>query len=306
MAPHEEKDRMANPQIEKIRTMLAENPVVPEGASLEQMRAGFDAMGEAFPASPEIQSESVDIGGLPGAWFSTPGADPSRALLYFHGGGYAIGSLRSHREVMGRIAKAAGCRVLGIDYRLAPEHPFPAAVEDAEKAYRWMLDGGLEGSRVAFAGDSAGGGLTVAALLAAREAGLAMPGCAVCISPWADMTCSGESMETKAGEDPMVQREIVQQMATTYLAGGDLRAPLASPIFADLAGLPPLLIQVGSAETLLDDATRLESGIKRAGGDATLEVWDEMIHVWHLFAPMLDKGQEAIDRIGEFVRKGTS
>ena len=294
---------MPNPQIEAIRKNLAENPVIPEGATLEQMREGFDKMGDSLPATPSTQVSSVDVAGVPAEWVETPGADATRALLYLHGGGYVIGSPKSHRELMARLSSATGARILGLHYRLAPEHKFPAAVEDATKAYRWLLDQGIEASKISIAGDSAGGGLAAATLVSIRNEGLPQPSCAVCISPWADMECSGESMDTRADVDPMVQREIVVDMAKTYLQGADPRSPLASPIHADLSGLAPVLIQVGDAETLLSDAITLEAKLKDAGNDVTLEVWDEMIHVWHLFAPMLDKGQEAIDRMGAFIRQ---
>jgi acetyl esterase/lipase len=193
--------------------------------------------------------------------------------------------------------------VLVIDYRLAPEHPHPAAVDDAVAAYRWMLAQGLKPARITVAGDSAGGGLTVATLLAIRDAKLPLPGAGACLSPWVDLEGIGESMTTKAGVDPIVQKTGLLQMAAAYLGGKDPRTPLAAPLYADLSGLPPLLIQVGTAETLLDDASRLAERARKAGVTVSYEPWESMIHVWHLFAPMLDEGQQAIDRIGEFVRK---
>lgn len=293
---------MANAQIEQIRTMLKENPVVPEGASLEEMRAGIDAMGGMFPSLDDVTAVAVDAGGVDAEWFDVNGGDTGRVLLYLHGGGYVIGSVQSHRPMIERITKASNGRVLALNYRLAPEHPFPAAVEDAVAAYRWLLDQNVAPGRIAIAGDSAGGGLTLATLLAIRDAGLAMPACAVPISPWTDMECTGASIESRAAVDPIVQKEILLQMGGTYLNGADPKSPLAAPFHGDFTGLPPLLIQVGDAEVLLDDSTRLEQKLKDAGVEVTLEVWDEMIHVWHLFAPMLDKGQEAIDRIGAFVQ----
>jgi acetyl esterase/lipase len=294
---------MSNPQIDAIRKNLAENPVVPEGATLEEMREGIDSMGEALPAPPDVTAAAVDAGGVPSDWVTTPDADGNRAVLYLHGGGYVIGSPKSHRGLMGRLSKATGARVLGIAYRMAPEDPFPAAVEDSVKAYRWLLDQGIEAVRISIAGDSAGGGLAAATLVAIRNEGLPQPGCAVFVSPWIDMEGKGESMETRAAVDPMVQRDMLLEMAKTYLGDADPRSPLASPLHADLSGLAPIYIQVGDAETLLSDSVRLEAALKDAGNDVTLEVWDEMIHVWHLFAPILDKGQEAIDRMGEFIRK---
>ena len=296
---------MANPQIGAIRAMLKENPVVAPDASLEDMRKGIDAMGDAFPRLDNVRSEAVDAGGVDAEWFSVDGGDDDRVMLYVHGGGYVLGSIQSHRVVIERLAAATNGRVLALNYRLAPEAPFPAAVDDAVAAYKWLLAQGISASKISIAGDSAGGGLTLSTLLALRDAGEPMPACAVPISPWTDMEGTGESMATRADVDPMVSKEILQQLAGTYLSGADPKHPLASPLHGDFSGLPPLLIQVGDAETLLDDSTRLESKLKAAGVDATIEVWDEMIHVWHLFAPMLDKGQEAINKIGEFVRGHT-
>jgi acetyl esterase/lipase len=224
-------------------------------------------------------------------------------ILYLHGGGYVIGSIDTHRELTGRLSRAAAARVFLIDYRLAPEHPFPAAVEDATAAYRWLLQNGATSSRTVIAGDSAGGGLTLATLVALRDAGVPLPAAGVCLSPWTDMEGIGESMATRAHLDPMVQHDRLLHMASLYLNGADPRAPLAAPLYANLTELPPLLIQVGTAETLLDDATRFADRAKTAGVDVTLEAWDDMIHVWQLFASMLPEGQQAIDRLGEYIRQ---
>jgi acetyl esterase/lipase len=224
-------------------------------------------------------------------------------MLYLHGGGYVIGSITTHRELAGRLSRAAAARVLIIDYRLAPEHPYPAAVEDATTAYRWLLQNGAMPARTVIAGDSAGGGLTVATLLALRDAGEPLPAAGVCLSPWTDMEGIGESMRTKAGVDPIVQRAGLLHFADLYLHGADPRSPLAAPLYANLQGLPPLLIQVGTRETLLDDATRLATRAQAEGVEVTLEPWEDMIHVWQLFAPLLPEGQQAIERIGEYVRQ---
>ena len=297
---------MANAQLTAIRTMLAENPIVKPGASLADMRKGLDAMGDASPRLADVSASVVDAGGVNAEWITPAGSDSQRVLLYLHGGGYLLGSVSSHRAMLERLAKAVGSRVLALNYRLAPEAPFPAPVEDACAAYRWLLKQGIAAKKIAIAGDSAGGGLTLATLLALRDAGDPMPGCAVPISPWTDMEGMGASMETRASVDPMVQKGPLLEMAGAYLQGADSKNPLASPLYGNFKGLPPLLIQVGDAETLLDDTTRIESKLKAAGVDVTVEIWPEMIHVWHLFAPMLDKGQEAIDRIGAFVRKQTA
>ena len=297
---------MSNPQIDIIRQQLKANPIIAEGASLEDMRKGLDAMGGAVPGLDNVTTESVTAGGVDGEWIVADGGDGGPTMLYLHGGGYVLGSVQSHRPMIERMAVAIGGRVLAINYRLAPEAPFPGAVDDAVAAYRWLLEQGVQPANLAIAGDSAGGGLTIATLLALRDAGDPLPACAAPISPWNDMEATGESMATRAAVDPMVQKEPLLQMAQTYLQGSDARTPLAAPLHGDFSGLPPLLIQVGDAETLLDDSTRIAPKMKAQGVDVTLEVWDDMIHVWHLFAPMLDKGQEAIDRIGEFVRSKTA
>jgi acetyl esterase/lipase len=276
---------------------MAENPTVAE------MRAGFSQLATKFPGAPDITVTRVDAAGVPAAWVVAPGAEHTRVILYLHGGGYVIGSIDTHRELAGRLSRAAAARVLLLDYRLAPEHPYPAAVEDATTAYRWLLTNGATPARIVIAGDSAGGGLTVATLVALRDAGDALPAAGVCLSPWVDMEGIGESMTTKAHVDPMVRREGLLNLANLYLAGANPRTPLAAPLYADLSGLPPLLVQVGTAETLLDDATRLADRAKAAGVDVTLESWEDMVHVWQLFASMLPEGQQAIERIGAYVRQ---
>jgi acetyl esterase/lipase len=212
-----------------------------------------------------------------------------------------IGSINTHRDLVARLARAAQTRALVIDYRLAPEQPHPAALEDATAAYRWLLASGADPARLAVAGDSAGGGLTVATLLALRDAGDALPACAAAASPWLDLACSGASMETKAPEDPMLVPERLRTWAAMYAGTHDVCGPLVSPLYADLAGLPPLLLQVGEAEVLLDDSTRLAERARAAGVDVTLDVWPEMIHVWHLFAFMLPEGQQAIDKLAGWI-----
>lgn len=200
------------------------------------------------------------------------------------------------------LSRTSGCRALVVDYRLAPEHTHPSQVEDAHTAYRWMLGNGVDASTLVVAGDSAGGGLTVATLLAARDAGDPMAAAGVCISPWVDMEGIGESMTSRAGEDPMVTKQGLLDMASNFLGDADARDPLAAPLYAELAGLPPLLIIVGTAEVLLDDAVRLHEKAVAAGVNSTLEQWEEMVHIWPWFAPFLPEGRQAMDRMGEFIK----
>lgn len=295
---------MPSQQLQTIIETLRSRPA-PAELNIQQQRADFEQVVAFFPVPPDVHREAVDAGGVPAEWIAAPEVTPDRAILYLHGGGYTIGSINTHREMISRLSRAAGARALAIDYRLAPENPFPAAVEDSTAAYRWLLSTGLHPTRLVIAGDSAGGGLTVATLVALRDAGHPLPAAAVCLSPWVDMEGLGESITTKAEVDPMVQREHLLDAAKAYLGDAHPRTPLAAPIYADLTGLPPLLIHVGTAEVLLDDATRLAERAKSAGVDVVLEPWDDMIHVWHFFASMLPEGQQGIDRVGEFIRKYT-
>jgi epsilon-lactone hydrolase len=223
-------------------------------------------------------------------------------VLYLHGGGYVMGSLATHRKLAGDVSRAAGARVLLLDYRLAPEAPYPAAVDDAVAAYRWLLAAGIEPQAIAVAGDSAGGGLTVATLLALRDRGFPMPGAGVAISPWADLTMESASIEGLAERDPVVRGGDLKRYRDWYLDGTDPRHPGASPAHADLTGLPPLLVHVGEAEVLLDDAVLLAESGRRDGVDVTLEAWPDMVHVWHVFAGRVPESTAAVDRIGEFLR----
>ncbi|MDH3601626.1 MAG: alpha/beta hydrolase [Candidatus Tectomicrobia bacterium] len=293
---------MANAALDDLIALLTSRER-PENPTVEDMRLGFDLLGKKFSASASVQVEAVEANGVPAEWVVAAGTEAERVILYLHGGGYVIGSPATHRGLAERLSRAAAARVLVIDYRLAPEHPFPAAVEDATAAYGWLLESGIKADEIAVAGDSAGGGLTVSTLVALRDAGQPVPAAGVCESPWVDMEGIGKSMTARAGLDPMVQKDGLIGMANLYLNGADPRTPLAAPLYADLQGLPPLLIQVGTSETLFDDATRLAERGKAAGVEVALEPWDDMIHVWQLFASVLPEGQKAIDRIGEFVRQ---
>ncbi|MCR9259362.1 MAG: alpha/beta hydrolase [Pseudomonadaceae bacterium] len=294
-----------NEQVEAFKRLLAESLGGPGGErSVTQMREGYEALGNAFPPGDAWHCDSVDAGGV-AAELSHCGGSAPNTMLYLHGGGYVIGSLATHRGLVANIARATVGKVLAIDYRLAPEHPFPAAVDDAVSAYRWLLNNNHEPQNISVAGDSAGGGLTVATLLKLKREGLPLPAAGICISPWVDMEAVGESMDLKASVDPMVQREGLLGMAAAYLAGASPRDPLVAPIYGDLKGLPPLLIQVGTAETLLDDARRLATRAIADGVDVDYQEWPDMIHVFQHFAPMINEGYAAIERIGAFVRHHT-
>jgi epsilon-lactone hydrolase len=287
--------------IDAVRQHLAKLPPS-SSLTIAQRRAQYERAERVFPTPADVTIEPVKAPERDAEYLRPPDARDDAAVLYLHGGGYVIGSPRSHRHLAAAIGRAAGTSTVLLDYRLAPEHPFPAAVDDAVAAYQWLLARGLSSDRIVVAGDSAGGGLTVALLLALRERGMAQPAGGVCISPWVDLTCSGASYATKAATDPIVTRDGVAAMAQAYAGTRDFKGPLVSPLFADLRGLPPLLVQVGSEEVLLDDAAGLSARARAAGVDVTYEEWPAMIHVWHWFLPMLDEAERAIATIGRFVR----
>jgi monoterpene epsilon-lactone hydrolase len=292
---------MTTAQLDSLVTLLRSRPA-PETPEVAEVRARFEKMGEFLGGAPDGKCEKVDAGGVPAEWVTAPGCDPARAVLYLHGGGYVIGSINTHRRLAYDISAASGARVLVIEYRLAPEHPFPAAIEDAAKAWRWLLQQGFAASRLAIAGDSAGGGLTLATLVNLRDQKLGLPACAVAISPWVDLEGVGTSITARAAQDPMVQKDGLLWMAGLYLNGKDAKTPLAAPLHADLKGLPPILVQVGTAETLLDDATRIAEKLHAAGVDVRLAIWPNMLHVFPLFAPILSEGRDGCLEIGSFIR----
>jgi len=290
---------MSDTEIGALRAKLMSRP---RSDDYRQRRRDIDARGLQYGLASDVSVEVTSANGVPAEWTSTPQAERDAVLLYLHGGGFVIGSLHSHRHLVCEAGRAARAFTLALDYRLAPEHPFPTAVEDAVAGYRFLLARGYTPGRIAIAGDSAGGGLVVSAMIAVRDAGLPQPACGWCISPWVDLEALGETMSSKAAADPTVQKAGILDMARLYLNGADPRSPLAAPIYADLAGLAPLLIQVGAAETLLDDAIRLAKIAGAVDVRVDLQIWPEMIHVWHLFHPELIAGLRAIEQGGSFVR----
>ncbi|MBC7247575.1 MAG: alpha/beta hydrolase [Actinobacteria bacterium] len=250
-----------------------------------------------------VKREHAAVPGIPAEWLIPDDAESGRALLYLHGGGYVIGSIRTYRNMVSHLASAAGCRALLIEYRLAPENRFPCAVEDAVTAYRWLLSQGYDPGNIAIAGDSAGGGLAAATLVSLRDAGEPLPAAAMLLSPWTDLEGTGESLGTVGWRDPMLNKWIIRKMAASYLGDADPRDPLASPLYADLSGLPPLLIQAGTSEILLDDARRLAERAEEAGVSVKLDIREGMFHVWQFFAPLVPESREALERIGRFYRE---
>lgn len=275
-------------------------------ASLDELRAGFTPAGRVHDIPADVRIEDVSAGGARAHRLDSPGTDPDRVLVFLHGGGFVFGSLRSDGELAARLGRASGMRVLFVDYRLAPEHPFPAALEDVLAALRWLRRDRRVGAETsAIAGDSAGGGLALAALVAARDAGDPLPAAAVLLSPTVDLTGSGDSMRDRVDQDPISTPALLAGLAAQYLHGADPRTPLASPLFADLTGLPPLLIQVGTADLLLSDSERLADRARAAGVDVTLEVGEGLPHVYPLMLGT-PEASDATDRIGRFLRRRTS
>jgi monoterpene epsilon-lactone hydrolase len=294
---------MPSAQHEMVVQMLSAQPRNP-AATIAETRAGFEQLAQLFPLAADVRAEPVSAGGVPAEWVSVSQSRIDRVVLYLHGGGYVIGSPNSHRELASRVARATQARALVPDYRLAPEHPFPAAVEDAVASYRWLLGAGILPAHIAIAGDSAGGGLTLATLTALRDEKLPLPAAGVCLSPWVDLELTGASAQPDGADDPLRDFADLHGMGKLY-AAGNMRHPQAAPLYADYHGLPPLLILVGTREVLLDDATRVAARAKAAGVDVTLEPWVGLIHVWPLFGPDMPEGQQAVARIGEFVRQHT-
>ncbi len=292
---------MAQSEIDAIRTLLTSKP---RPVGWAERRARIDEVGSVSPVAGDIKLEAADLDGVPGEWSTAPGSDTTRVLMFFHGGGYCSGSILSHRRMVTEAGRAAGVRTLAVGYRLAPEHPFPAALDDATTAWRCLRKQGIAAAHIAVAGDSAGGGLTIALISRLRDAGEALPGCAWLASPWTDLTMSGDTLTTKDAVDPLIHKGYLEELASAYLSAGfDRKDPRVSPLFADLRGLPPTLIQVGSSETLLADSTRFAAAGGAAEVAVTLEIWPHMIHAWPMWNAQLTAGRQALASAGAFMRR---
>ncbi len=299
--PEGGEDDTAVVEIAAIRALLGAKP---RPVGWAERRQRIEEVGAAWPVAADIRLDPFRIGAFDAEWSLAPGSDPDRVLLFFHGGGYCSGSIVSHRRLVTEAGRAAGMRTLAIGYRLAPEHPFPAALDDAARAWQFVLDGGFRPGAIVVGGDSAGGGITLALLGQLRDAGAALPACGWLLSPWTDLTLSGETLTTKDAVDPLIHRGYLAELADAYVpAGLDRRDPRVSPLFAPFAGLPPLLIQVGSDETLLADSTRLAAEAGAAGVAVTLEIWPHMIHAWPLWNARLERGRAALASAGAFMRR---
>jgi len=294
---------MVQSEIDAIRELLSSKP---RPVGWPERRKRLDDIGSVWPVADDVKVTAVDVDGLPGEWSTVPGSDSSRVLMFFHGGGYCSGSIVSHRRLLTEAGRAAGVRTLAIAYRLAPEHPFPAAYDDAWTAWQFLRNQNIPAAHIAIGGDSAGAGLTIALISRLRDAHEELPGCAWLISPWTDLTMSGSTLSTKEAVDPLMHKQYLEEVAEAYLPPGmDRKDPRVSPLYADLKGFAPILIQVGSAEALLDDATRFAAVAGAADVRVTLEIWPHMVHVWPLWNAHLDPGRRALASAGDFIRDHT-
>lgn len=287
-------------ELERLEAMLRARPT---SLSNEQRRAAYEAQGDRFPLAGDVGVEEVDAYGVSAEWTSTPDASSDKVILYLHGGGYAWGSLKSHRHLVSEVGRAAAMRTLALDYRLAPEFPFPHALDDAVSGYRFLADSGFGASQVAVVGDSAGAGLAAALLVRLKELGMQQPACALLFSPWVDMRATSESYSVNAKRDPVLSRDVMQFLAEQYLGERPRATPLASPVFADLSGIAPLIIFVGATECLLDDAIALTRAAGLADVSVHLEVWPAMFHIWPTYHQLLAEGRRGVARAGRLLRE---
>ena len=292
---------MAQNEIDAVCALLVSKP---RPVGWRERRRRLDDVGSAWPVAKDVKLAAVDANGVPAEYSIVPGSDPSRILMFFHGGGYCSGSILSHRRLVTEAGRATGVRTLAIAYRLAPEHPFPAAYDDVMTAWRFLRDQDIPAARIAVGGDSAGAGLAVALISQLRDAREALPACAWLISPWMDLTMSGSTLVSKSAVDPLIHKEYLNELADAYLPTGmDRKDPRVSPLYADLRGFAPMLIQVGSAETLLNDATRFAAVAGAADVAVTLQIWPHMIHAWPMWNAHLERGRRALASAGKFIRR---
>jgi epsilon-lactone hydrolase len=292
---------MPQSEIDTIRALLSAKP---RPVGWAERRRRLDEVGAAWPVAEDVKLEAVDLDGVPGEWSIVPGADASRVLIYFHGGGYCSGSIVSHRRMVTEAGRAGGLRTLAVAYRLAPEHPFPAARDDALAVWRRLRKDGYAARHIAVGGDSAGANLTLALVGELKRAGDDLAACLWLVSPWTDLAMSGATLESKSAVDPLIHKAYLEELAAAFAPQGmDHRDPRLSPLYASLEGLPPILIQVGSAETLLDDSVRLAAAAGEADVPVTLEIWPHMIHAWPLWNARLEPGRRALAHAGAFLRE---
>ena len=294
-----------NAALAAMKERLAETADSPP-PDVATIRSGFEAGYAAMPVADGVGFAPVDAGGVPAEWVTPPEVEGNRAIVYLHGGGYVVGNLNTHRHVVSRLALAAKARLLNVDYRLAPENPYPAALDDALAAWQWHLASGGDAARTAVSGDSAGGGLAIALCMKLRDEGLPQPACAAPISPWTDLTFSGDSMTERAERDPLLAgSDALSGMVMAYAASVDAADPYISPVFGKFEDLPPMMIQVGTEEVLYDDSTRVVKGIEGAGGSVEFRPWQDMMHVWHLLAGVAPESEEGIAELAAYIATHT-
>jgi epsilon-lactone hydrolase len=292
---------MPQSEIDAVRALLSAKP---RPVGWAERRRRLDEVGSVWPVAEDVKLEAVDLDGVKGEWSIVPGGDASRVLMFFHGGGYCAGSIASHRRMVTEVGRAGGLRTLAVAYRLAPEYPFPAARDDALTAWRRLRKEGYAAKTIAVGGDSAGANLTLALFAELKRAGEDLPGCLWLVSPWTDLTMSGTTLASKSGVDPLIHKEYLEELAAAYAPKGmNRKDPRLSPLYADLNGLPPTLVQVGSAETLLDDAVRFAATAGEADVSVTLEIWPHMIHAWPIWNERLEPGRRALAHAGAFLRQ---
>lgn len=277
------------------------SPKFNTSSTVQEQRKALERFSRLSILPGKTAIQPLQIGNMDAEWISFGNTPEDCIILYLHGGAYCIGSLNTHRELAARISKASKLKTLLIDYSLAPEHPYPVAVEDAVFAYRWLLKNGFSPNNIVIAGDSAGGGLAIATLVKLRDLGTPLPAAAVCLSPWTDLEFTGESIKTHIYKDPFITHTWLQYMANQYVDGNNPNLSLISPVYADLSQLPPMLIQVGLDEILLSDSIRLANIAREAGVDVTLDIWENMWHVWHFFAGKMPEADKAINQVSSFI-----
>lgn len=298
---------MVSKGMENVIKLLKNNANIVMTKRVEESRKGLEVLASIMKLPNDVKIETVDINGMNAIWISVPISNPDNIILYLHGGGYMEGSLTSHQDLVMRISRAAKARVLLVDYRLAPEDPYPAAVEDAVKSYKWLIENQkIDPKKIVIAGDSAGGGLTLVTLIKLRDDNISLPAAGVCLSPWTDLALTGDSYHQNARSDPFLKYYDIAFMAYLYVGDNDPKNPYISPLYADLHGLPPILIHVGTNELIEDDSISFAEKAKKAGTDVKLEIFDDMIHVFQAFSGWAPEGQDAIDKIGEYIQEKLS
>lgn len=290
---------MSKQQLDAILQLAAEAPP-PENPSPVDMRGWFEAINAQTPLAQGVEISSVSAANCVGEWLRPARSDGNRLVIYYHGGGFLFGSPRSHRAVTTQLAQLSAAPVLSVDYHLAPEHPAPAAHDDCFDAYRWVLEQGFDASAISLVGDSAGGNLALSTAIRARDEGLPMPGCVAMLSPALDLAGEGDS-HTRLQNAPLLTKALVDQFNLAYVGEGNLRSSLVTPFYSDMSGLPPILIHVGSNEMLVDDSLTMAKRIEQAGGQVELKVWEDMVHCWQLYGPMLEESMQSMEEIAQFV-----